>query len=394
MKKSAPEQFPVIPWQALTLLFLIAIGNAGCAQLLYYAQATQGQLEVMNRAKSIDIWLADSGTQSDLKQRLARAQQIRQFAVNELSLPDNRSYTRYADLKRQYVLWNVIATPELSMQPVRWCFPVAGCVDYRGYYKREEAERFADKLRIQGYDVHVAGVPAYSTLGWFNDPLLSTFINYPDAELARLLFHELAHQIAYAPNDTPFNEAFATTVERIGVQRWLNLYGDDDARAHYRDFRNRKSDFTKLLSEHRRQLESVYTSDRTDADKRVQKALVISSLQASYRKIKQEKWGSFTGYDAWFVGPITNAHLALVATYEEMVPVFETLFARSGSLPRFYAEVRSLAKQPAAERQRQLAALKAVTSLSQPPPTAGWTIGRAPVRESEFVADRAPAAVQ
>ena len=353
--------------QWLVRLFTISLvlTSTGCAQLSYYAQATQGHLGLVASAKPINQWLADPKISDQLKQRLTRTQQIRKFAVQELDLPDNGSYTRYAELNRPYVVWNVIATPELSMKPVQWCFPIAGCVDYRGYYRKEDAQRFAHDLRSQGYEVRVSGVPAYSTLGWFDDPVLSTFIAYPEAEVARMLFHELAHQVAYAPGDTPFNESFATTVESIGVEQWLDKHGNPDSRERYRQFRQRKRDFIDLLTQHRQRLEEVFATDISDDEKRNQKALVITSLKQAYHQIRDEKWGGYSGYDQWFNEPITNAHFVLVATYEELVPAFQALHAKSGSLKKFYANVQAMAKQDKARRREQLALLFATPSSVQ-----------------------------
>ncbi len=210
-----------------------ALMLAGCAQFKYYFQAAQGQYALWSDARPIDDWLGDPATDPKLRARLEKARVIRRFVVRELSLPDNASYKNYASLKRQYVLWNVVATPELSLRPVQWCFPIAGCVSYRGYYDKADAEAYAEELRSERNDVQVGGVPAYSTLGWFSDPLLSTFINYSDAELARMVFHELAHQIVYVQGDSKFNEAFATAVEEAGVQRWLDLYGHEAIREAY-----------------------------------------------------------------------------------------------------------------------------------------------------------------
>ena len=352
-------------WLVRLFTISLVLTSTGCAQLSYYAQATQGQLGLVASAKPIDQWLADPNVSDQLKQRLTRTQQIRKFAVQELELPDNGSYTKYADLKRPYVVWNVIATPELSMKPVQWCFPIAGCVDYRGYYRKEDAQRFANDLRSQGYEVRVSGVPAYSTLGWFDDPVLSTFIAYPEAEVARMLFHELAHQVAYAPGDTPFNESFATTVESIGVEQWLDKHGNPDSRERYRQFRQRKRDFIDLLTQHRQRLEEVFATDISDDEKRNQKALVITSLKQAYHQIRDEKWGGYSGYDQWFNEPITNAHFVLVATYEELVPAFQALHAKSGSMKKFYANVQAMAKQDKARRREQLALLFATPSSVQ-----------------------------
>ena len=345
-----------VAWRYV-LLIAIVIGSTACTHLAYYAQATHGQLSVMRSAKPIDTWLSDPAVSADLKYRLTRTREIRQFASRELGLPDNGSYTRYAELKRPFVVWNVVATPELSMKPVQWCFPVAGCVDYRGYYDKQNAQRFGDELRAEGYEVRVAGVPAYSTLGWFDDPVLSTFIAYPEAEVARMVFHELAHQVAYAPGDTPFTEAFATTVEGIGVQRWLDANANEETRERYQQFRERKQDFIKLLSTYRLKLEAVFADEISDSNKRKQKAALIASLQQDYQEIKQNKWHGFAGYDQWFNEPITNAHFVSVATYEELVPAFKSLFAQSGNLPKFYAEVKALAKQDKAKRRQILATL-------------------------------------
>jgi len=352
-------------WLVRLLTISFVLSSTGCAQLSYYAQATQGQLGLVASAKPIDQWLADPNVSDQLKQRLTRTQQIRKFAVQELDLPDNGSYTRYAELNRPYVVWNVIATPELSMKPVQWCFPIAGCVDYRGYYRKEDAQRFAQELRGQGYEVRVSGVPAYSTLGWFNDPVLSTFIAYPEAEVARMLFHELAHQVAYAPGDTPFNESFATTVESIGVEQWLDKHGNPDSRERYRQFRQRKRDFIDLLTQHRQRLEEVFATDISDDEKRNQKALVITSLKQAYHQIRDEKWGGYSGYDQWFNEPITNAHFVLVATYEELVPAFQALHAKSGSMKKFYANVQAMAKQDKARRRERLALLLGMPSSAQ-----------------------------
>ena len=203
----------------ITMAAAAALLLVSCSSINYYRQAAQGQLSLLSDARPIEEWLADQNTDAKLRMRLATARQIRAFAVQELALPDNNSYKNYAALSRPFVLWNVVATPELSLRPLQWCFPVAGCVSYRGYYSKEDANDYAAGLRAQGNDVQVGGVPAYSTLGWFSDPLVSTFIYYPDAELARLLFHELAHQVVYVQGDSQFNESFASAVEEAGVQR-------------------------------------------------------------------------------------------------------------------------------------------------------------------------------
>ncbi|SHH57362.1 aminopeptidase [Massilia sp. CF038] len=342
----------------LLLALAAAAMLASCSSLNYYAQAAHGQLSLLNDARPIEDWLSDEHTDAKLKLRLATARQIRTFAVQELGLPDNKSYRNYAALKRPFVLWNVVAAPELSLKPVQWCFPVAGCVSYKGYYSKDEAVAFARSLREEGMDVQVGGVPAYSTLGWFNDPLVSTFINYPDAELARLLFHELSHQVVYVQGDSQFNESFASAVEEAGVERWLAEFGNPAMHENFLRFSARKKQFLALLMDCRRELERVYTSQVPDADKRAAKARLFKKLQDDYQVLKTS-WGGYAGYDRFFAEPLSNAHLAAVATYNEFIPAFRALLAREKTFPRFYAAARALAELDKEERHRRLQALAA-----------------------------------
>ncbi len=340
----------------IALLCLAVAAAGGCANLGYYMQAAHGQFSLMAQARPIDDWLADPGVAPPLKSRLAKAGQIRRFASAELGLPDNGTFTSYADLQRPYVLWNVVAAPALSLKPRQWCFPVAGCVSYRGYYTKEAALAYAAELRKQNYDVQVSGVPAYSTLGWFSDPLLSTFVGYPEAELARLMFHELAHQVVYVPGDTRFNESFAVAVEEHGVERWLAAHGDDAMRAGYRAHAARKRDFLALLAHTRQALEDNYNGTADAGEKTRRKAEIFSTMQDDYRSLKQ-RWGGYAGYDRWFAEPLGNAHLALVATYHDMVPGFRALLAQERDMGKFYAAVRGLAEMEAPQRQQRLADL-------------------------------------
>lgn len=326
----------------------------GCAQLGYYMQAAHGQFTLLADAKPIEDWLADPTVGDKLKAKLAKVKEIRQFAARELGLPDNNSYKTYTDLKRPYVLWNVVATPELSLRPKQWCFPVAGCVNYRGYYSKNEAQDYATELRQEHYDVQVSGVPAYSTLGWFNDPVLSSFINYPDGELARLIFHELAHQVVYAQGDSQFNESFATAVEEAGVERWMATHGDDRMRTLYKQYEGRKHDFLALLLKHRKELAANYARSADDGDKRKRKAEIFQALKDDYQTLKVT-WGGFAGYDRWFAEPLSNAHLASVATYHDFVPGFRALLAREKSFDKFYEAVRALAALGKDERHQRLA---------------------------------------
>ena len=348
----------ITPWLRPVLLAGTAAGLlASCSTLNYYGQAAQGQLELLSDARPIDDWIADPGTSSNLRLRLETARQIRRFAVSEMALPDNNSYKNYAALKRQYVLWNVVATPELSLKPLEWCFPVAGCVNYRGYYSKSAATAYAKELQAEGNDVEVGGVPAYSTLGWFSDPLISTFINYPDAELARMIFHELAHQVVYAPGDSQFNESFASTVEEVGVERWMERFGNQAMRDGYARYKSRKHDFLALLVKYRKALEQNYAIvDRSDADKRVVKARLFQGLKDEYQVLKGN-WGGYAGYDRFFEQPLSNAHLASIATYEDFVPAFRAMLKRDRSFPAFYKSVKRLAELDRKERHRILKAL-------------------------------------
>ena len=339
-----------------------------CSSLNYYAQAAQGQLTLLTDARPIEAWLADQNTDAKLRMRLSTARQIRTFAVQELALPDNDSYKNYASLARPFVLWNVVATPELSLKPVQWCFPVAGCVSYRGYYSKDAATDYGRALRAEGHDVQVGGVPAYSTLGWFNDPLISTFIYYPDAELARLLFHELSHQVVYVQDDSQFNESFASAVEEAGVERWLSGYGNQAMRDNYIKFSARKKEFLKLLLNCRSALEKNYASKAGKAEKRAAKARLFQKLQDDYLLLK-ESWGGFAGYDRFFAEPLSNAHLASIATYNDFIPAFRALLVREKTFPRFYAAARALAALEKTERHKRLKSLAesipVVASLQQ-----------------------------
>ncbi|HSD53618.1 MAG TPA: aminopeptidase [Burkholderiales bacterium] len=330
----------------------------GCATFSYYGQAVRGHLDVMNRARPIEAQLADGATPPELRAKLARALEIREFASRELGLPANGSYRAYADLERPYVVWNVFVAPEFSVEPRASCFPFVGCVSYRGYYAQADADAYAAGLRNEGYDVFVYGVPAYSTLGWFDDPVLSTFIRYPDAELARLVFHELAHQLVYVKGDTVFNESFAVAVEEEGVRRWLARYGNDRERAAHAQMRERRTEFVRLVLRYRARLEAFYRGPLPADEMRAGKARLFAEMEADYRALRGERWGGWPGYDRWFEKGVNNAQLASVATYEELVPAFRALLAREGDdMARFYVAVKQLAKLDRSEREAELAAL-------------------------------------
>ena len=345
----------------LATLLGVACLSVGCSTLGYYAQSVGGHLDLVQRARPIGEVAADAATPAALRQRLALAQRMRDFAVSELSLPDNRSYRRYSDLGRSAAVWNVVAAPELSLALETWCFPVVGCVGYRGYYARAAAEAEAESLRVRGLEVSVYGVPAYSTLGkldWLGgDPLLNTFVHWPEGELARLIFHELTHQVAYAADDTTFNESFATAVERIGSARWLGQHASDEARTQYAALDARRNDFRELTGRYRERLDALYRSSASDADKRTGKTTLMAEIRSEYTALKAGRWAGFKGYDGWF-GRANNASFGVLAAYNEWVPNFERLFEREGrDFKRFYAEVKRLAGLPKDERQATLRAI-------------------------------------
>lgn len=333
---------------------------AGCADTAYYWQSVHGHLQLMQASRPVAQWLEDPQAPETLKQRLRLTQQMRDFAVAELGLPDNASYRRYADLQRPAVVWNVVAAPELSLTLETWCFPVLGCVSYRGYFEEAAARREAAQLRARGLEVSVYGVPAYSTLGWMNwaggDPLLNTFIGYPEGELARLLFHELAHQVLYARDDTMFNESFATAVERLGGARWLRERASEAARAQYESFDARRRDFRALVLATRAELEQVYRDGNgRDRDAQLQrKAEVMQAFRDRYAMLRSQ-WGGYAGYDNW-VADANNASLGAQAVYDALVPQFEAVFARhGGDWAAFYHAVGQIAELPPSERRDALA---------------------------------------
>jgi predicted aminopeptidase len=330
---------------------------AGCSNAGYYWQSVSGQLDIWRRERPVEEVIADPASTQALKERLARVTEIRDFASRELALPDNRSYRRYADLERPFVVWNVFATPEFSVQPMQWCVLFAGCVSYRGYFSKDEAERFAAGLTNDGNDIYVGGVPAYSTLGYFNDPVLNTFVNYPPYELARLLFHELAHQVVYVKDDSVFNESFAVAVEQEGLRRWLAKNGDDRQRADFERAQRIRSEFIGMVGRSRGELAALYRTPIAPDAMRERKREILVALSAEYQARRKE-WGGYAGFDRWFAQQPNNAQLASVAIYTQLVPAFEVLLAReSGDLPRFYAAVKELAAQSKDERHSRLAAL-------------------------------------
>jgi predicted aminopeptidase len=339
----------------MVLLAAVALLAASCSHIRYYGQAVRGGTEILAKRQPIE-WLLENPEASGLgearRKRLQRVLELRDFASAELGLPDNKSYRTYVEIDRPYVVWNVVAAPEFSILPRRWCFPIAGCVSYRGYFARHRAERFAAKLERQGFDVSVGGVTAYSTLGWFADPVLSTFIDQPEARLAGLLFHELAHQVAYAPGDTTFNESFATVVEIEGVGRWLRQEGDLSTLEGYLLDRQHEIEFVGMALGARARLAELYASDQSLQVKRQLKQAIFDSLKGEYA---QRHPGSDALYTRWFEGALNNSHLAAVSDYHRLEPPLAEELARlGGDLPAFYERVAELAALDQEERWRQL----------------------------------------
>ena len=320
-------------------------------------QAASGQWHVMHERVPIDTVLADPHTAPELRGRLEQVKAAREFATRKLGLPDNKSYRTYADIGRPYVVWNVVATPAFSVIPLHWCFPVAGCVAYRGYFHEASARKFAAQLSAKGSDVLVEGVPAYSTLGKFADPVLSSMLRYGDDELAATIFHELAHQLLYVKDDSAFNEAFATTVEDAGLERWLQSQGGEGRMAEFRAEQVRGAAFVKLLGATRTQLAQLYAAGGDVSVMGVHKRQILEELGVQIHAFEKREGVTYPLYDQWIAQGLNNANLASVATYYDCVPGFERLLAEAGNdLPRFYAAARELSKLPRAERHAQLCA--------------------------------------
>jgi predicted aminopeptidase len=319
-------------------------------------ESAQGQLELMSKREPIPRVIANPSTPPVVRSQLEAVSEIREFAIQQLGLPDNGSYRSYADVGRPYVVWNVVAAPEFSVEAREWCYPIVGCVAYRGYFVERRASAFAAKLQRQGLDVSVAGVAAYSTLGHFNDPILNTMLGWNDVELAGIIFHELTHQMIYVPDDADFNEALATTVEEEGVRRWLKALGRDKDLARYELQQEHFREALKLLNRTRTELRALYASGIEPQRMREQKIAAFAALRESYARLTTG-WGGHGPFEVWFAGDVNNAHLASVATYYDCVPGFKReLDALGGDLTAFYRRVRDLARLDQAKRDAMLCA--------------------------------------
>jgi len=342
-----------LPLAALALL-------AGCETASYYTQAATGQLRILTARKPIDKVVAEPATDPKLQMQLQLVQEIRAYAHAELQLPVGDAYGTYVKLAEKYPVWNVLAAPEFSLKPRRWCYPFVGCASYRGYFSKADARAKGDELLAQGYDVYLGPVPAYSTLGWFDDPILSSFVNWTPERLAGLLFHELAHRRVYISGDTQFNESFATAVSQLALPDWRRRYGIDSGAAARS---NQALAVNHLMLATRKQLESIYKSALDDSAKRMRKAATLEQLRACYRKLSAD-WDHPERY-RYYIDKTNNATLALVAEYQSQVPAFRELYRRSGSWPAFYAAAEQLGKLDKKARKRRLAELAADQASSK-----------------------------
>ncbi|MER8690464.1 aminopeptidase [Mesorhizobium sp. M1136] len=336
---------------------IVMSGVAGCTSISYYAQSLKGHAEIMAARQDLGELIDDPSIPRALRARMASASAIRQFATDEMALPDNNSYRSYVDVGRDAVTWAIFAAPEFSLTPRTWCFPVFGCVPYRGYFSKRSAIETAVELQRQGLDIYVTGITAYSTLGWSSDPLLSTMLSQDETYLAGLVFHELAHQRVYVHDDSSFNEAFAVAVETTGVRKWLRATGDTAGLRRYEADRRRRAEFLVLVSQTRDELRHVYDDDVTSEQKRAAKKAAIERLRTRYRQMRDRRWGGYRGYDAWFDAPINNAKLAATSVYSDRVTAFLRLFDLcSGDYPRFFASVRRIGALDKSDRAEALEA--------------------------------------
>jgi predicted aminopeptidase len=337
------------------VLILVAVLVAsGCQTLYYYGQAIDGQLSILMQREPIEELIEDPEIDEKLKTRLLFILEVRKFAQKDLHLPVENNYLTYVDLNRSYVLWNVFAAPEFSLEPKTWCYPIAGCVAYRGYFSKTDAQGYADTLKQASYDVYVGGVSAYSTLGWFDDPVLSTMMRLSETDSAALIFHELAHKLLYVAGDSAFNESFATAVEQEGVRRWLMAKGDRQAYDEYMLDYRRHLQFVDLIVQYRTRFESIYHSQEEESVKRARKAALFARMIQGHEALKKQ-WDATSRYDSWFSQPLNNAKLVSVLTYQNWVPAFnDMLDENNGDLDLFYEECQRLAEMTKSERDEKL----------------------------------------
>jgi predicted aminopeptidase len=333
---------------AAALAFILLLTQI---EACYYVQAARGQMDLLNKRRALDEVIDDDEVSADIRARLVMVREARQFSIDELMLPDNDSYRSYADLQRDYVVWNVFAAPEFALQPKRWCYPVAGCVAYRGYFSEDAATRKAEKLDKQGFDTTVGGVSAYSTLGRFSDPVLNTMMRWSDADLVATLFHELAHQKLYIKGDTAFNESFATAVADIGLERWLASRGQLEQLGTRQQGRTLRREVMQLVDASKGQLRSLYESGLDEANMRKEKERILQELSTS----AEEKIAAHGSARNWLAAPLNNARLASLGLYEGNLDAFRTVFREcEQQLPCFYQRAEELAQLAEDNRRNEL----------------------------------------
>jgi predicted aminopeptidase len=373
VRKIIPPSFWPRFLQAGVCALLFAV-NSGCSSIRYYSHLAQGQWSLWSQREPIDGLLKQESTHGDLRARLEQVLAVRQFATAELGLADNDSYRYYTDLKRPYAVWNVFAAPAFSTAPTQWCFPIAGCVSYRGYFNEESARQFADQLQSQGLDTYVAGVAAYSTLGWFDDPVLNTFLYNDDTRLAGLIFHELAHQQLYLAGDTEFNESFARSVEIAGVKRWLQSRNQASLIAQYQQRLKMQTDFVQTVLSLQADLAALYQQGFSESEMQSAKAQAIEVFQQQQYSNFKARWNGYAGYDDWVTGQsnnnasqppqhaaavLNNAKLNTVSSYHRWLPAFEQLLMDSdGDFGEFYRQAKKLSKLNDNERRKALEQIK------------------------------------
>jgi predicted aminopeptidase len=324
-----------------TIILLIVFFLPGCASLNYYSQSIQGQVEVLQKRQSIHEILKEDNISDTLRNELNTVLSLRDFSIKLLGLPKNNSYLSYADLERNYVIWNIFATEEFSLEPITWCYLVVGCLSYRGYFSQAKAQQHATELTKQGHDVYLGGVSAYSTLGWFDDPVLNTMLRWSNIRLAKVMFHELAHQQLYIKNDTEFNEAYADAVAHIGVTKWLTQNPDKSLLKKYEQSQLQENEFIELIMRYKSTLNDLYQSAEDKKNLRKRKKEVLKQMSNEYLKISK-KWKN-NAYKKWFSNGINNAKLSAIVTYRKYVPAFLDIYQKlKNDLPRFYSFSKSL----------------------------------------------------
>jgi predicted aminopeptidase len=371
-KISVPTIFPIARRisSILWVLFLAVI-SLKCQSIQYYNQAIDGEMDILRARQSISKLVDDPATPTPLRQKLLYILSVRAFAEKNLHLPVNDHYLSYVGLDRPYVVWNVFAAPEFSLTPKTWCFPIVGCVTYRGYFSKQDADRFGDSLKPKGFDVYIGGAIAYSTLGWFDDPVLSTFLNLGEADTAALIFHELAHSVLYVSDDTAFNESFATAVALEGLRRWQAAGSDPAGYEKWLRKRRQHRKFTDLVLKYRTRLQNLYESNLPLCEKRNQKAALFDQMRSEFADLKSDS-SDMAAYDGWFKYPLNNAQLISVATYYDWVPAFNAILSEAGGdLQKFYQKCRQLAKKQPVERNRILQNYKGISDKNK---SAGFAI--------------------